>query len=215
MIMGAVATVAYTNAKVSVDNENRRIRDSNGRDLILHGVNVVYKVDPYIPSQGDFNTEESLNDEDIQNLVDWGFNFVRLGVMWEAVEKTEGVYDTDYLEEVNDLINKLGEKGIFTMVDMHQDVFARTICGEGFPNFYAKDVIGRFPSCVNPVLERKFKDILMSLHMCVNMDWYGYAEDADGNPEISDCQKENFALYYTTAQSQVAFDALYTNKNGL
>lgn len=87
------------------------------------------------------------------------------------------------------------------MVDMHQDVFARSICGEGFPNFYAKEVIGKLPSCVNPILERKFKSQLMSLNMCVNMDWYNYAEDADGNPEIADCNTRNFAIYYTTAQS--------------
>lgn len=65
MLMGAVAVASLASAKVSVDNANRRILDSDGRDLILHGVNVVYKMDPYIPSDGDFNFEESLNDEDI------------------------------------------------------------------------------------------------------------------------------------------------------
>jgi len=54
-------------------------------------------MDPYIPSDGAFDAQDSLNDEDIQNLVDWGFNLVRLGVMWEAVERTEGVYDDAYL----------------------------------------------------------------------------------------------------------------------
>ena len=68
-------------------------------------------------------------------------NFVRLGVMWEAVERERGVYDDDYLAKVTDLINKLGEKGIYTLVDAHQDVFARVMCGEGVPNFYAQDAI--------------------------------------------------------------------------
>lgn len=52
-------------------------------------------------------------------MVDWGFNLVRLGVMWEAVERTEGVFDMEYLAEVNELINTLGAAGIYTMVDMH------------------------------------------------------------------------------------------------
>ena len=69
-------------------------------------------------------------------MVKWGFNFVRLGVMWEAVERSPGVYNTTYLAEVNKLINKLGSRGIYTMVDAHQDVFARSICGEGMPTFY-------------------------------------------------------------------------------
>ena len=57
--------------------------------------------------------------------------------MWEAVERTYGEYDFDYLDKVSDLINKLGAAGIYTLVDMHQDAFARLSCGEGFPNFYA------------------------------------------------------------------------------
>jgi hypothetical protein len=28
---------------------------------------------------------------------DWGIKIVRLGVMWEAVEQQEGVYDMNYL----------------------------------------------------------------------------------------------------------------------
>ena len=56
MLLGAIAVVGITNAKVSVDSANRKIRDAEGRDLLLHGVNVVYKVDPYIPTTtGDFS----------------------------------------------------------------------------------------------------------------------------------------------------------------
>ena len=46
-------------------------------------------------------------------------NHVRLGVMWEAVETSIGVYNTTYLDEVETLINSLGNYGIYTMVDMH------------------------------------------------------------------------------------------------
>ena len=60
-----------------------------------------------------------MNDGDIENLVSWGLNFVRLGVMWEAVERTPSVYDDAYLQKVNDLVNKLGERGIYTMIDAH------------------------------------------------------------------------------------------------
>ena len=60
-----------------------------------------------------------MNDEDIKNLRDWGFNFVRLGLMWEAVEMAPGQYNQTYLDEVDELITKLGEAGIYTMVDAH------------------------------------------------------------------------------------------------
>lgn len=93
--------------------------DSHGRSTIFHGVNVVYKIDPYIPLDDSFEPQLSLNDKDIDDLASWGFNLVRLGVMWEAVERQPGVYDYTYLKKVNDLINKLGQKGIYTLVDAH------------------------------------------------------------------------------------------------
>ncbi len=61
----------------------------------------------------------SLTDQDIQNLYDWGTNIIRLGVIWEAVEKQPGVYDFDYLDQVEDLINRLAQKNIYTIVDSH------------------------------------------------------------------------------------------------
>ena len=55
----------------------------------------------------------------MENLRKWGVNLVRLGVMWEAVETAEGVYNTTYLNEVKDLVAKLGTYGIYTMLDAH------------------------------------------------------------------------------------------------
>ena len=116
--------------------------------MIYHGVNVVYKVAPYIPDEDKFDAQTSLADKDIQDQRNWGFNLVRLGVMWEAVETAPGVYNKTYLKEVDALITKLGEAGIYTLVDAHQDVMARAICGEGMPNFYAKEVIANGTYCL-------------------------------------------------------------------
>ena len=49
----------------------------------------------------------SLTDLDIQDLYNWGTNIVRLGVIWEAVEKQPGVYDFEYLDQVEVLVNRL------------------------------------------------------------------------------------------------------------
>ena len=73
----------------------------------------------------------------MKDLEDWGFNIVRLGVIWEAVEKERGVFDEDYLNQIDELITKLGNHGIFTIVDAHQDAASRITCGEGIPSFYA------------------------------------------------------------------------------
>lgn len=142
-------------------------------------------------------------------------NFVRLGVMWEAVERTEGTFDTAYLLAIDNLITKLGEAGIYTLVDMHQDVFARSICGEGFPDFYAQRAYGKHPACINRLIDLKLKDVYDMLGYCKNIKDYGYRYDENGWPLIEDCQTVFFADYYTSPQSLQAFKALYDNKDGL
>ena len=128
--------------------------------MLFHGVNVVYKIPPYIPGSEEFDSQTSLTDDDIANLKKWGMNMVRLGVMWEAVETSEGNYNKTYLSEIDALITKLGEAGIYTLVDAHQDVLARTICGEGMPNFYAKEIIKNGTHCVGPAIDQIIESIV-------------------------------------------------------
>ena len=60
-------------------------------------------------------------------LKEWGTNIVRLGVIWEAVEKQPGVYDFDYLDKIQDIVDRLGNQGIYTIIDSHQDIFSRAL----------------------------------------------------------------------------------------
>ena len=78
----------------------------------------------------------SLNDKDIQDMLDWGITLVRLGVQWESVEVAEQVYNYTYLEEIDKLTTKLGERGIWVIIDAHQDLYSRKTCGNGMPIFY-------------------------------------------------------------------------------
>jgi len=114
-------------------------------------------------------------------------NFVRLGVMWEGVERERGVYDDAYLAKVDALITRLGEAGIYTLVDAHQDVFARVVCGEGVPDFYAKEVIGDSPSCLTPDLDKLMRPIYEKEKVCADMEQKGYSKDENGDFLISDC----------------------------
>jgi aryl-phospho-beta-D-glucosidase BglC (GH1 family) len=94
--------------------------DIKGRQVLLHGVNMIVLDDPYIPSlEGAFDPEWSVTEQDLKNLNDWGINFVRLGAPWEAVEKFTGLYDTEYLEKLERLVNRLGQSGIHVMLDAH------------------------------------------------------------------------------------------------
>ena len=57
-------------------------------------------------------------DKDISQLKEWGFNVVRLGVMWPGVEPQKGNYNMTYLQIVQDLVRDLARAGIYTIIGM-------------------------------------------------------------------------------------------------
>ena len=100
-----------------IDTTNKFILDKFGRHTVFHGVNVVVKLPPYIPKTDAFDPLFSLSDEDITYMKNMGFNLVRLGIIWESVERKEGEYDYDYLSKMKEIVNKLGENGIYSIID--------------------------------------------------------------------------------------------------
>ncbi len=62
-----------------MDPSTQLFVDEFGRARFFHGVNVVYKIPPWIPERDIFDPDLSLCTEDIENLQKWGFNLVRLG----------------------------------------------------------------------------------------------------------------------------------------
>ena len=215
MLLLAAPALAAAHDKIWVDNKERVLRDAQGRHTIFHGVNVVYKVAPYIPITDHFDSQDSLSDQDIDNMVKWGMNHVRLGVMWEAVERSRGVYDQDYLKKIDELITRLGEKGIYTLVDAHQDVLTRMICGEGMPEFYAKEVVDAGTYCVDKHLDIFLKPLLQKGGFCKPIKDYNYKTDSNGDPLISECQSTAFFNYYSSPESLTLFRAFYHNDHGL
>ncbi|HUO39623.1 MAG TPA: cellulase family glycosylhydrolase [Mycobacterium sp.] len=99
----------------------------DGQVVIMHGLNEVYKVAPYEPSASGFNAD------DAAFLAANGFNVVRLGVIWAAVEPEPGVIDTAYLDSIQQTVQTLSDYGIYTIIDMHQDLYSSTLGGEGAP----------------------------------------------------------------------------------
>ena len=132
-----ILLLALITSKQFIRPVENRFEDQIGRQHIFHGVNIVVKNFPYYPSSNGNNFDNIFTDQDIDFLLENGFNSVRLGIIWEAVETDEGVYDEDYLNQIEKLINKLGEVGIYTILDNHQDLFSSLFCGEGAPLFYA------------------------------------------------------------------------------
>jgi endoglycosylceramidase len=107
-----------------------RLVDGQGRAVVLHGVNVVYKLAPYTP---DFTRA------DARRLRGWGMNAIRLGVSWRALEPTRGAIDVDYVRRVRQLVRVAGAEGLWVLVDMHQDEWSERFGGNGAPDWATLD----------------------------------------------------------------------------
>ena len=103
------------------------VTDADGRVVVLHGLNQVYKVPPYEPSADGFG------DDDAAFLATNGFNAMRVGVIWAAVEPQPGSYDDTYLASIAQTVQTLAAHGVLSLLDFHQDLFNEVFQGEGAP----------------------------------------------------------------------------------
>ncbi len=92
-------------------------RDAAGRQIILHGINVVNK-NPKVNYLG------SETEETFAQFKKWGFNCVRLGVIWDGVEPEPGKIDENYLKGIDQRIRWAKKHGIYIILDMHQDLYS-------------------------------------------------------------------------------------------
>jgi endoglycosylceramidase len=120
-------------ASSALRQAGRWLTDATGRVVILHGLNQVYKVAPYEPSADGFG------DDDAAFLAANGFDAVRVGVIWAAVEPQPGGYDDAYLASIADTVNTLAAHGIVSLLDAHQDMYNEKFQGEGAPAWAVED----------------------------------------------------------------------------
>jgi hypothetical protein len=72
-------------------------------------------------------------------------------------------------------------------------------CGEGWPNFYAFDIIKHGMSCVSPMADILMGPLLRQFGGCKSIKDYGYHFDPKTQlPDIEDCVKESFFMYYAS-----------------
>jgi endoglycosylceramidase len=193
-----------------IDRDSRSFIDEKGRTVVLHGVNVVVKLPPYLPNTQSFDPMNSLSDEDIEYFKKFGFNLVRFGVLWESIERTPGNFDYTQLNKVEQIVNKLGENGIYVIIDAHQDMFSRILCGEGVPAFYAKNL--HYDQTCNTTY---LSQLLQSFGACLPLGMFGWRYDADGLPLIEDCKRFPFAGYHLSPELTTIYNSFYNNEDGV
>ena len=170
------------------------------RVKFFHGVNVVSKIFPFLPDTINEDTENSLTKTDMSNLHnEWGFNAVRLGVMWVAVEPTKGAINSTYLQNVRELSDLLFEHGLYTLVDGHQDVLGPDLCGEGFPLWAVRRAFEL----------QKFDRTGAFSHFPLPWLFEIDRDNITGFPERSQCVEHLFIDYYSSFGVSTAFGSLY------
>jgi endoglycosylceramidase len=126
----AAAPRAHPAASVPMlSHAGRWITDPQGRVVVLHGMNLVAKTtaSDFAPAGLGFDSA------DAAFLAAEGFNVVRLGVIYQALEPEPGVFDDAYLNSIVSTQRLLARYGIYSLVDMHDDDWGPAYSGEGFP----------------------------------------------------------------------------------
>jgi endoglycosylceramidase len=93
-----------------------RFIDTFGRQVIFKGINKVNK-------DQESNYTDADSAETYTRFEQWGFNCVRLGVIWDGVEPEPGKFDEKYLDKLEKRVNWAAQKGLYVLLDMHQDLY--------------------------------------------------------------------------------------------
>ncbi len=190
VLASAILPISCRLQWLHINPATQQFSNENGSEVFLHGVNVVYKVPPWIPELVLEHHKNSFTDTDIEKLKSWGFNIVRLGIMWPGLHHEPDKTNTTYLNLIEGIVNRLAARGIYTLLDLHQDVASRYFCGEGIPEYFFKGMVQtqKFPAPVSDP----------------------YETDANGFPSLQTCLKmDNFANYYFAYSVNDAFEGVY------
>lgn len=121
-----------------------QIVDTEGRQVLLRGVNVdglvdyyrpdlraSYPIDPSRYAHGqcppDDRTVEGvvLCARDFAQLAPLGYDAIRLNLSWSLLEPTPGHIDGRYLDRVAQVVGWARSAGIYVILDMHQDAWSK------------------------------------------------------------------------------------------
>jgi endoglycosylceramidase len=147
-----------------IGHKGRWLTDSNGRVLLIHGINYVNKIAPFTPCGASFGQG------DVKWIAQQGFKVVRLGVLFTGLFPKPGGVDNTYINDIASTVNLLAEYHIYTLLDYHQDGYGPSLgypgANDGFPAWLtvtdgAKNTKTGFPLyyITNPAIQAAFQNL--------------------------------------------------------
>lgn len=143
---GEVGTGVRPAVKKPIHTNGTWFLDDQGRVRVFHGTNLTRKLAPYTPSSIGFGRD------DVSAMKAAGFNTIRLGFIWKAFEPEPGKYYMNYLADYAGTVKELTSRGIYVLIDSHQDQYNEAFNGEGFPDWATfGDGLPTIPNCGFPL----------------------------------------------------------------
>ena len=141
------------NARASTVPQLRRqgrwLVDRQGRVVLIHGLNLVWKHAPYAPPA----TAAGFTWRDARWLKRHGFNAARIGTLWAGLTPDRpDELDPSYLAKWQRVMDLLAGQQIWMQLDFHQDQWHETYGGEGVPDWavHRPDPFALLPPVVAP-----------------------------------------------------------------
>eukprot|EP01060_Flectonema_neradi_P007823 TRINITY_DN15538_c1_g1_i1.p1 TRINITY_DN15538_c1_g1~~TRINITY_DN15538_c1_g1_i1.p1 ORF type:complete len:494 (+),score=69.54 TRINITY_DN15538_c1_g1_i1:49-1530(+) len=197
MASAILLTLLATNAaQQRMSTKGRWIIDEHGRTRIFHGFNDIghAKGGAFLPGA----TRLKSNLEKFQS---GGFNGFRMPMMWAGINLAEGVYNHTYLSTMEGIINTMGDYGLYSFLDMHQDVLSsRWHSYDGAPLYVVNKTNPRHPypwplkelkhwaaGYVTEAVGQSFQDIYKNTHGGLDDwadTWVEVAKTFNGNKNV-------------------------------
>ncbi len=102
------------------------IVDEQDREVLLRGANLnslgdYPQVNLFLPPT------KPPTEEDWDQMAAHGFSVVRLVLSWSALEPVRGQLDLGYIERIQAAVAAAADRGMYTVLDMHQDAWSRFV----------------------------------------------------------------------------------------
>lgn len=115
--------------KINVNGRN--FIDEYDRQRIFNGIN-------YTDKSGlkyCFINSNEYTELNLRKLSECGFNVIRLGVTWEAIEPEPNKYNEDYIDKIVNFMDVCHKYGMYVFIDMHQDLYGPAGGSDGAPEW--------------------------------------------------------------------------------